>query len=360
MDGNGEPGARRYRRLATIGVGQPARMAVDISSSSVGCAVLSATGPGDNSPVIDTKESPPPAEWGVDVDRSGVLALADAWRDRDIPPPAFDYPGLPNTRGQGWFDFCVLATSVVACLWPPEGQEVWHAELDGVWLDDAPGLFACFTRRPDLSLRDFVGFTPADGRRFFAGKGCLQQLSERAQRLDEVASALVDRWGAVAGAIIEEAGWSAPRVVDLLVETVPGYRDRADTVVGTVRFDKLAHLCAAMMSTRSDRPLLGLETFPVYPDYMLPKALRHHGVLRYDDQLARAVDTRQLIESGSDWEVAIRWATVFAAERLGESLRDLGNRVPIPNLDYALWHDAVLGPDAVRMGEHHRTVTMAY
>ncbi len=261
--------------------------------------------------------------------------------------------------GPEWYDFCVMATSVVACLWPPEGDEVWHAELDGLWLDDAPGLFACFTRLPKFAIRNFVGFTTGDAERFFAGRGCLQQVGERAQRLDQVATALVDNWGGAA-AIIEEARWYAPKIVELLVETVPGYRDRADTVLGTLAFDKLAHLCAAMMSTRSDRPIKGLETFPVYPDYMLPMVLRHHGALAYEPELADAVDNRRLIEAGSNWEVAIRWATVFAAERLGEALRRLGQNVPIPSLDYALWHDAVLGPDAGTMGEHHRTVTMAY
>jgi len=310
--------------------------------------------------VIDIKESPPPSEWGVEVVRSGILELAASWRHRDIPPPAFDYPGLPDTRGPRWFDFCVLATSVVACLWPPEDDQVWHAELDGVWLDDAPGLFACFTRLPTLDIRDFVGFTTNDGERFFAGRGCLQQIAERSQRLDQVATALVDRWGASAVEIIEEADWDAVAVVDLLVKTVPGYRDRADTVIGAVAFDKLAHLCVAMMNTRSARPLQGIENFPVYPDYMLPKAFRHYGVLRYEARLARAVDDRQLIEAGSNWEVALRWATVFAAERLGDALMDLGKRVPIPSLDYALWHEAVLGPDAGEMGEHHRTLTMAY
>ena len=317
-------------------------------------------GPGNNLAMIDIKESPPPSEWGVEVDRPGIRALARAWRDRNIPPAAFDYPGLPSARGRDWFDFCVLATSVVACLWPPEGEEVWHADLDGAWLEDAPGLFACFTRRPDLRVTDFVGFTAGDAKRFFAGRGCLQLVSERALRLDQVATALVDRWGASASAIVEESGWSGPGVVELLVATVPGYRDRVETADGTVAFDKLAHLCAAMMSTRSARPLSGLETFPVYPDYMLPKAFRYHGVLRYEADLARAVDTRQLIEPGSNWEVGIRWATVYAAERLADELGALGNRVPIPSLDYALWHDAVLGPDSSLMGEHHRTVTMAY
>ncbi len=209
-------------------------------------------------------------DWGVAVDQSAILELAASWRDRQFPPPAFDYPGLPDSTGPRWFDFCVMATSVVACLWPPEDQEVWRAELDGVWLDDAPGLFACFTRLPKFDVHYFTGFTTRQAERFFAGRGILQLIDERGQRLDQVATALVDRWGGAAHGIVEEARWQAPRVVELLVETVPGYRDRADTPLGILVFDKLAHLCAAMMSSRSERPLHGLDTFPVYPDYMLP------------------------------------------------------------------------------------------
>jgi hypothetical protein len=316
--------------------------------------------PGNNWQVIDLKNAPPPPGWGVEVDGSAILDLATRWRDREFPNPAFDYPGLPDSRGPGWYDFCVMATSVVACLWPPEGEEVWQAELDGVWLDDAPGLFACFTRLPRLDIRDFVGFGTEDGERLFSGRGCLQLVGERAQRLDQVATILVDRWGATSAGIIEEAQWEARRIVELLVETLPGYRDRADTVMGTLAFDKLAHLCVAMMSSRSNRPFRGLDTFPVYPDYMLPKVFRHHRVLRYDPELADTVDQCSLIRAGSDWEVGIRWATVFAAERLREAFRELGRNVPSPALDYALWHDAVLGPEAGKMGEHHRTVTMAY
>ena len=37
-----------------------------------------------------------------------------------------------------------------------------------------------------------------------------------------------------------------------------------------------------------------------------------------------------------------------------------GRPVTGPALDYALWHEGVLGADAHRMGEHHRTITMRY
>jgi hypothetical protein len=115
-----------------------------------------------------------------------------------------------------------------------------------------------------------------------------------------------------------------------------------------------------MMSAGGSAPFVGLERLPVYPDYMLPRVLRHFGIIRYSEDLAAAVDGRQLIEKESPWELAIRWATVFCGDRLVQALRERGVIVSTPALDYALWESAVLGPDADKMGEHHRTLTLAY
>ena len=108
-----------------------------------------------NENVTLIRTSPPPSEWGVVIDRTASGGLAERWRERDFPPPAFDYPGLPSWKDEDWFDFCVLGCSVVACLWPPTGEPVWATEFEGVWLDDAPGLFACFARQP-LQVEDFL------------------------------------------------------------------------------------------------------------------------------------------------------------------------------------------------------------
>ena len=304
--------------------------------------------------------SPPPPSWGVSIDASAVTNLAKNWSNRDFPAPAFNYPGLPPWEGDRWYDFCVLGCSVIACLWPPDGQRVWETEFEGSWLDDAPGLFACFARQPMLRVEEFIDLSPAAARQFFAGRGTLQLLDERATTLAGVAEALVSKWGGHASNLIEAADWDGPRIVDLLVESVPGYRDVAITELGRLSFNKLAHLCAAMINSRSEKPITRLDTFPVYPDYMLPLILRHNRILRYEDDLSDAIDRRQLILHGSNSELAIRWSTVFAADRLRSELNRLGNPVETPALDYALWHDAVLGPEADAMGEHHRTLTMAY
>jgi hypothetical protein len=305
---------------------------------------------------------PPPPEWGVAVDAEAVDGLADRLAAYRFPDPAFDYEGVPDLDPGGWCDFAVLGVSVVACLWAPEGEQTWEIDLDGRPLEDAPGMWACFTRhvrhRGSLDPAWFRHLDERDGREFFAGRGTLQLVPERVDRLRAVAAALGDRWDGRASALVDAADGDAGRMVDLLVETVPGYLDRPETPAGTLQFDKLARLAVAMIGARV--PVSGLERFPVYPDYMLPRHLRYERVLRYEPALAATVDTRREIAAGSSWEHAIRWATVHAGERLLRALHVRGNPVSSPALDYHLWWEAVLGPEAGDMGEHHRTVTLAY
>jgi hypothetical protein len=83
-------------------------------------------------------------------------------------------------------------------------------------------------------------------------------------------------------------------------------------------------------------------------------------VFVYDAELAATIDARRIVAADSPWEHGLRWATVYGAERLREAMAAAGRAVTGPQLDYALWYEGVLGPEADAMGEHHRTITMRY
>lgn len=308
----------------------------------------------------DLTAAAPPVDWGVEIDEEALGRYADRLAGTDLRTADYDYAGVPALSGERWCDFVVLGVSVVSCLWPPDDEPMWQVELDGTRLDDAPAVWACFTRRirtdGGLHLDAFVGMSDDDG--FFDGRGTLQLVPERIDRLRGVARALARTWNGTAGTLVREAEHDARAVADLLIDTVPGYRDRPETEAGVLPFDKLALLAASMISSKV--PLSGLERFPVFPDYMLPRNLRHRGVLVYGPELAEAVDRRAVIAEGSHWEHAIRWATVHAGARLLDALADRGREIAPTSLDYHLWYEAVLGPEAAEMGEHHRTVTLTY
>lgn len=323
--------------------------------------------PDNHPPVLDLRTTAPPSEWGVMIDQDALDRLGERWANDTFVLPTFDYPGTPATRDESWwFDYVTLAVSVLACLWPPAGQEMWRTKLGDEWLDDAPGIFAVFTRRlrdGQLSIDEFAELTDADGAALFDGLGTLQMIPERVTLLREVAATINERWQGSAANLVTEADRDGERVADLLTATMPGYLDRPMTSCGELRFDKLSHLAAAIMAAGagwSEAGFDGFDDFPVYPDYMLPRVFRHFGIMHYAPELASLVDDRQLIDEGSEAEHAIRWATVHCGAQLAESLKERGNPVTAPALDYRLWSEAVLGPDAASFGEHHRTITLRY
>jgi len=310
---------------------------------------------------VDIRNTPPPAEWGVTIATDAIEALADRWRHRSFSLPAWDYKGLPRGLGDDdWYNLCVVACSVLACIWPPEGEQMWTTQFEGEDLDDAPAVFSCFSRRMTDNRFDLDMFDGLTAAEFFAGEGVLQLREDKWQQLNDVVAAIKDRWAGAVGNLIAAANRDAEQVVDLLAETIPGFWDAPDSPVGTLPFFKLARLATAMMSSGGSTPLHNLDHLPVYPDYMLPRVFRHFGIMVYNGTLAAAVDGRQIIERESSWELAIRWATVYCGERLAGALQERNVAVSTPALDYALWESAVLGPDADSMGEHHRTLTLAY
>ncbi len=323
--------------------------------------------PAPSDSVVDLQNVAPPTDWGVTIHDDAIAELAATWSQDTFELPAFDYSGTPPTRVEPWwFDYATLAVSVLACLWPPEGDDVWHTELGGQWLDDAPGIFAVFTRAHQGDLLDLTRLTTLsddDGRAWFNGTGTLQLIPERVAMIRDVAATLIERWDGSAINLVDEAGRDGKRIAALLTQTMPGFQDRPVTSAGTLPFDKLSHLAAAIMAAGRGWDRAGFhnfDDFPVYPDYMLPRVLRHAGVISYSTQIAAAVDTRQVIAADTNAEHAIRWATVYAGTRLRAALHNAGNPVSSPALDYRLWSEAVLGPNAESFGEHHRTVTMRY
>lgn len=307
--------------------------------------------------VVPIREIPPPEAWGVRIDYSAVAGLAARLADHHFEPASYDYEGTPDVHGEQWGRFVILGVSVIWRLWPSGGERMWGVEQDGRIVEDASGIWTCFGREPRSLDVEFVaggGLDPS----FFEGVGHLQDVDLRLRRLRDVARTLVEGHDGSTLGLVDRAAGDALVLRDLLVDSLPGYRDRPVSALGILPFDKLANLAVTMLAARL--PVHGTDRFPVFPDYMLPRHLRHEGVLVYAPSLAKAVDGGELLEPESEAEMAIRWATTRAAEQLRLALNAAGNPVSTPELDYWLWSEAVIGPRANQMGPHHLCITQAY
>lgn len=310
-----------------------------------------------NEPPADLREHPPPESWGVRISPRALDEMTAALADHPFVPASYEYEGTPDWHGEEWGRFVVLGVSVIWRLWPPDGKRMWGVNDGERVIEDAPGVWTCFAREPRSRDLEWLASGGLD-RDFFRGTGHLQDIGARVERLRDVAAALLDHHHGSVLRTMEATSGDAIALRDLIVQTLPGYVDRPDSPAGRLHFDKLANLAVTMLAARL--PVVGTDRFPVFPDYMLPRHLRHAGVLVYSDELAASVDSGEILAADSLPEMAIRWSTIHAAEQLRRRLGDAGNAVTTPELDYWLWHEAVLGPHAQTMGKHHLCITEAY
>jgi hypothetical protein len=162
-----------------------------------------------------------------------------------------------------------------------------------------------------------------------------------ARALGDLGELLLGRYGGRFEGLVEEAGGSAARLVRALAR-MPLYQDVARYDGVPVPFYKRAQITAADLALafegRGPGRFGDLDELTCFADNLVPHVLRWQRVLRYEPELAEAIEQGRLLAAGSPEEVEIRALGLHAVERLVAELRRLGRRVSAQQIDMALWH----------------------
>jgi hypothetical protein len=139
---------------------------------------------------------------------------------------------------------------------------------------------------------------------------------------------------------IREARGSAERLVGILAR-MPLYHDVARYEGFEVPFYKRAQITSSDLAQALRGRGLGrfddLDSLTLFADNLVPHVLRTFGVLVYSPDLAKRIDTEELLPPGSPDEVEIRATGLHAVERLSASCGRRGWRAPPHRLDHLLW-----------------------
>jgi hypothetical protein len=199
------------------------------------------------------------------------------------------------------------------------------------------GWFPTLRKRAGCSGYFTVAWSLADR---FRASGPWSSAELRALRADEIADTLGQRrdhelmalyaqalrsLGAFLGdrdalALVGEARGSAERLATMLAAGMALFDDRG--------FYKRAQIAAADLALAGVARFGDLHRLTIFADNLVPHVLRCDGVLRYDDALARHVDSGELLAPGRA-EREIRACAVhageLAAQRLGVAAHELDN-----------------------------------
>ncbi|MCC6629604.1 MAG: queuosine salvage family protein [Chloroflexi bacterium] len=319
--------------------------------------------PADSIGVLTTTRPVVDGARQVRIDAAAVEASAARLAREVVQRPAWNthyhWAGSPAATALA----VLVLDALNFCFW---GEPRWRVQFEGETLDGYWALAACLKRAiqaGDLAL-DPAALAEIDAARLGAiltGEGITPLLPERVASLRELGGGLRDRWGGDAGRLIRAAGGSAPALARLMAREFPSFNDVATYDGREVRLYKRAQIVVADLWGALDGQGLGafhdLAALTAFADYKVPQVLRRLGILVYDADLARLVDTRVELPAGSPAEVEIRAATIWGVENLRQALARHGRPLRAFEVDWVLWE---AGQHIHDERPYHRTRTIFY
>ncbi|XP_035229912.1 queuosine salvage protein-like isoform X2 [Stegodyphus dumicola] len=153
----------------------------------------------------------------------------------------------------------------------------------------------------------------------------LPLLEERQKVLNETGKCLVEKFEATFVRCLALCEKSAAKLLQLIVENFPSYRDEAEIDGHKVSFYKRAQILIgdiwACFEGKSCGTFEDIDTITIFADYRIPQVLVYLGVLEYSEELLKKLKEGELLENGDRYEVEIRGCTIWAVELMCQYIK---------------------------------------
>ncbi|GAB9475151.1 Upf0553 family protein [Globisporangium polare] len=267
----------------------------------------------------------------------------------------FHYFGDVAQDGHLTCQYVFVMDALNFCFWPTEHMEYEHL---------ARGLKTALLSDPQaLDAKNLANVSSATLTSWFH-PFAPPQLEERKRKVKELGQVLLHVFDGKALNLIKQANGSAVEAVRLVLAHFPGFRDHAVYKGEQVHFYKRAQILVGDVWAAYGRRSMGVASFydiaklTMFADYRVPQVLRPEGVMVYSEELARLVDSKTEVASGSEMELEIRAATIQAVEQLHKEMEVRGHKLKVIELDWFLWQIGEDNKDALQ--PHHRTLSIYY
>jgi len=283
----------------------------------------------------------------------------------EIPPWNYDYHFFDG--GHKTVAYLLILDSINFCFWPNPGADKWEVQYKSETLSGYYALAASLKKAIEsgIPITDtyYLAELPLDTlKQVLGGKGDLQLMKERVRILNELGEFLITKYNGEAKRLVEASENSAQKLIKLLVQNLPSFRDEAEYYGKIIYFYKRAQIFAAdLYATFAGKDwghFKDMDKVTAFADYKLPQVLRHVGVLQYSPSMEHKVENGILIEAGSPEEVEIRANTIWAVELMRQDLTQMGKELRAFEIDWILWN---LGQQSqFKAKPYHKAVTIYY
>ncbi|XP_026758870.2 queuosine salvage protein [Galleria mellonella] len=194
---------------------------------------------------------------------------------------------------------------------------------------------------------------------------------KRLSTLHEVGTILLQKYNGTFVSCLKEANKSAVKLLQIIVDSFPCFRDEVVYKGTKVSLYKRAQILVADIWNFFHGTGWGefkdIDAITMFADYRIPQVLVYFGVLSYSDTLMDKVKNDVLLESGSEEEVEIRGCSIQAVEllkkRIEDKIKNSKKDMEVPNssvIDYYLWCYRRKYADELERIPFHKTLGIYY
>jgi hypothetical protein len=303
----------------------------------------------------------------VKIDEQALMNFSEKLSAEKIAAPSWNTFYHFYGKKEETIAYLLVLDSINFCFWPALGNPKWEIEYQSEKFSGYFALAASLKKAlesgvPLTNAQYLAKLSLKEFKNILGGTGDLQLLEFRVRSLNELGQMLMREYQGKAYALVESTEQSALKLIRLVAEKLPSFRDKAEYQGKKVFFYKRAQLFAADLCGASQGKEWGffhdIDLLTAFADYKLPQVLRHVEVLRYEKALAQKVDHHTLLDAGSPEEVEIRANTIWAVELIRQELLVQGKNLKAMEIDWILWN---LGQqEDYRKHPYHRTLTVFY
>ena len=307
----------------------------------------------------------------------GIERISKQWihevamaRGQQVPSsPLWDntyhfYDGTERT-----VNWLLLLDALNFCFWAEKGHDRWRISYNGETLNGYWAEAAALKRAVEEGIplwdANYLSTISEDAVasifRPIEGSDSIPLFEQRVKHTREVGRILQENYEGQFVKAIQQVNNNAVTLVHELAWNFASFNDVVRYRGHEVRFFKRAQICVADIFSAFGGKQWGaftnLHKLTIFADYKLPQILRHYGTLAYHPALAMLVDNQELLEQGSEEEVEIRAATIWACELLRRAMHQQGYSMNASDIDSRLWS---LSQNTKDMRPYHRVYTQFY
>lgn len=247
------------------------------------------------------------------------------------------------------------------------GTPKWTVNYAGKEYDGAMGLLVAFKRaieegmpildpayRAQISYDDFL--------KILRGNTQIPLFEERLDAIRETGTALINTYDSNPLILVQSAQRDVHKLYTRIARDFPTFADTAVYRGQEILFYKRAQLLISDISHLFERQgpgeFINAEQITACADYKLPQVLRKHGILRYSEALAHAIDSHVPLPHQSEQEIEVRANTIWAVEHIRRHVHQKYPHVTATDINDCLWLTSQTKHPEDK--PYHLTRTMAY